>query len=81
MRRRSDPRPHQIAVLAGLLLWGLLALDFEVSLAQAVFGLLGTLLTQLWYSESQGQRFDPVPRRAQDDPKGLVAVDPVNGLD
>ena len=46
-------------MLSGLLLWGLLALDFEVSPAQAVFGLLGTLLTQLCFSESQGQRFDP----------------------
>jgi Na+-translocating ferredoxin:NAD+ oxidoreductase RnfD subunit len=59
MTRRSDPRPHQIAVLSCLLLWGLLALDFEVTLAQAAFGLLGALLTQLWCSESLGQRFDP----------------------
>jgi len=57
--QRGDPRPHQIAVLAGLLLWGLLALDFEVSLAQASCGLLGALGTQWWLNTAHGQRFDP----------------------
>jgi len=59
MRRRSDPRPHQIAVLGSLLLWGLLGLDFEVSLTQAACGLLGALATQWCLNGIQGQRFDP----------------------
>lgn len=59
MRRSTDPRPHQIAVLSCLLLWGLLALDFEVGLAQAACGVLGALLTQAWCDGRQGRRFDP----------------------
>jgi enediyne biosynthesis protein E5 len=55
-----DPRLYQIAVLSSLLLYGVLALDFEVSLLQAAV-LLGTaLLTQaacarLWHLPA----FDP----------------------
>jgi len=42
-RRRLDPRLYQIAVLSGLLVYGLLALDFEIGIAQALV-LLGTAL-------------------------------------
>lgn len=55
-----DPRLYQIAVLSSLLLYGVVALDFEVSLLQAAV-LLGTaLLTQavcgrLWHLPA----FDP----------------------
>ena len=59
MRRSRDPRPHQIAVLSTLLLWGLLALDFEVSLAQAVAGLAASLGTQWLCSRIQGLPFEP----------------------
>lgn len=49
-----DPRLYQIAVLSSLLVYGVLALDFEVSLLQAAV-LLGTALltqavcTRLWH--------------------------------
>jgi hypothetical protein len=38
-----DPRNYQIAVLAGLLAYGLLRLDFEVEAAQSVM-MLGVAL-------------------------------------
>jgi hypothetical protein len=44
--RRLDPRLYQIAVLAGLLLYGLLALDFEIGAAQALVLLSTALLAQ-----------------------------------
>ena len=58
--RLRDPRLYQIAVLAALLLYGVLCLDFEVSAAQAAL-LLGTALltqaacTRLWHLPA----FDP----------------------
>ena len=57
---RHDPRLYQIAVLSSLLVYGVLALDFEVSLLQAAI-LLGTALltqavcTRLWHLPA----FDP----------------------
>jgi Na+-transporting NADH:ubiquinone oxidoreductase subunit NqrB len=47
VRRGLDPRLYQIASLAGLLIYGLLALDFEVIPARAVVILATVLLTQL----------------------------------
>jgi Na+-transporting NADH:ubiquinone oxidoreductase subunit NqrB len=58
--RLRDPRLYQIAVLASLLLYGVLGLDFEVSIPQAAI-LLGTSLltqavcTRLWHLPA----FDP----------------------
>jgi Na+-transporting NADH:ubiquinone oxidoreductase subunit NqrB len=55
-----DPRLYQIAVLSALLLYGVLGLDFEVSILQAAI-LLGTALltqavcTRLWHLPA----FDP----------------------
>ena len=42
----SDPRLYQIASLAGLLLFGVWCLDFEIGAAQATITLLGALVTQ-----------------------------------
>ena len=55
-----DPRLYQIAALAGLLIYGLGWLDFEISALQAAVTLAGVLGTQwgcsrLWKEE----RFDP----------------------
>jgi enediyne biosynthesis protein E5 len=58
--RLRDPRLYQIAVLSCLLLYGVLGLDFEVSILQAAI-LLGTALltqavcTRLWHLPA----FDP----------------------
>jgi len=41
-----DPRYYQISVLAGLLIYGLARLDFEISLPQVVVTMAGALLTQ-----------------------------------
>jgi Na+-transporting NADH:ubiquinone oxidoreductase subunit NqrB len=56
----SDPRDYQISVLGGLLVYGLLALDFDVGLVQVVVTLSSVLLiqlacTRLW----KLPRFDP----------------------
>jgi Na+-transporting NADH:ubiquinone oxidoreductase subunit NqrB len=59
-RRLRDPRLYQIAVLSALLLYGILALDFEVTALRAAL-LLGTALltqaacTRLWHLPA----FDP----------------------
>ena len=42
-----DPRIYQIAVLFGLLVYGLTSLDFEISPARAVLLLVTALATQL----------------------------------
>lgn len=47
MERRSDPRPWQIGVLATLLAWGLVGLDFEVDPLRA-FATLATALATQW---------------------------------
>jgi Na+-transporting NADH:ubiquinone oxidoreductase subunit NqrB len=41
-----DPRYYQISVLAGLLIYGLACLDFEISLPQVAVTMAGALLTQ-----------------------------------
>src|SRR6266542_2698808 len=46
-RARRDPRSYQIAVLAGLLGYGVTALDFQLSAARAAVLILGALATQL----------------------------------
>jgi enediyne biosynthesis protein E5 len=45
-RRALDPRLYQIAMLASLLAYGMLRLDFEISAARAATILVSTLLTQ-----------------------------------
>lgn len=55
-----DPRDYQISVLSGLLVYGLLALDFDVEIVQVVVTLGSVLLlqyacTRLWHLP----RFDP----------------------
>ena len=55
-----DPRIYQILALAGLLIYGVGWLDFEIGVPQAAVSLGGVLLTQwlcswLW----KGERFDP----------------------
>jgi len=45
-RTRFDPRYYQIAVLAGLLVYGLARLDFEIGAAQIAVTLATCLLTQ-----------------------------------
>ena len=58
--RGGDPRPYQICVLSTLLLYGALALDFEVTLGRTA-GVVGTaLLVQLVCSRLwRLPRFDP----------------------
>ena len=60
MTRSRDPRPLQIAILGSLLLYGLLALDFEVHPAHALAGVAAALATQ-WLGERLrgAERFDP----------------------
>ena len=59
--RRSDPRLYQIAVLAGLLGYGLLRLDLEVTPAQALVTLGAALGTQYLGGRLTGlPRFDPL---------------------
>jgi len=60
IRLQMDPRIFQILALAGLLIYGLARLDFEISAPQAAVTLGGALLTQwlcarIWRLE----RFDP----------------------
>ena len=59
-RSRSDPRVYQIAVLAGLLVYGIAFLDFEISPTRAALILTSVLFvqytcTRLWRLET----FDP----------------------
>jgi Na+-transporting NADH:ubiquinone oxidoreductase subunit NqrB len=57
---RMDPRLYQIAALAGLLLYGLIRLDFEISLDQAAVT-LGSVLATQWICTRVWRlpRFDP----------------------
>ena len=58
--KQLDPRWYQIAVLAGLLLWGLVGLDFEIRPAGAATALGVALLTQLLGTRlAKLPRFDP----------------------
>jgi enediyne biosynthesis protein E5 len=45
-KHRLDPRLYQIAILAGLLIYGVTRLDFEIDTPQAVVTLAGVLATQ-----------------------------------
>lgn len=59
--RRSDPRFYQIAVLGGLLGYGLLRLDLEVTPAQALVTLGAALGAQYLAGRLTGlPRFDPL---------------------
>jgi Na+-transporting NADH:ubiquinone oxidoreductase subunit NqrB len=58
--RRLDPRLYQIATLAGLLLYGLTALSFDVSALRAALIVAAALLTQRLGERWIGTgRFDP----------------------
>lgn len=54
-----DPRYFQIAVLSGLLLYGLFVLDFEVTLGRALTILAAALGCQALISRCAGIPFDP----------------------
>ncbi len=59
-RRRSDPRTYQIAVLSGLLLYGVLGLDFEIEARNAAAILLTAQLAQWTLTRLvRLPRFDP----------------------
>ncbi len=58
--RRFDPRIYQIAVLAGLLVYGVTRLDFEIAPARALAILLVALVTQAACSRLAGlPAFEP----------------------
>lgn len=57
--RRWDPRYYQIAVLALLLAYGVVALDFEVETARAAIMLTVVLAAQALFSRLSGLTFDP----------------------
>lgn len=58
--RRIDPRLWQIGTLAGLLLYGMIALDFEIGWPQALVTLGAALLTQLALTRFfTDDRFEP----------------------
>jgi Na+-transporting NADH:ubiquinone oxidoreductase subunit NqrB len=55
-----DPRPYQVAVLSGLLLYGYFVLHLDVSLAQVVVTLgFGLLAQAAWTRLTRLPRFDP----------------------
>lgn len=54
-----DPRHFQIAILGGLLVFGVVRLDFEISPARAALTLGLCLACQLAVSRRLGQPFDP----------------------
>ncbi|HSF20390.1 MAG TPA: RnfABCDGE type electron transport complex subunit D [Vicinamibacteria bacterium] len=57
---RRDPRNYQIFTLGFLLLWGLLALDFDIPMVTAAVIVLSTLATQYACARIVGlPRFDP----------------------
>ena len=59
-RRMLDPRLYQIAVLAALLAYGLLRLEFDISTGRVVLILAATLLTQYACTKVWGlPAFDP----------------------
>ena len=58
--RLADPRVYQIAALAGLLLYGVARLDFDLGPAQAAVTLLGVLAAQWLGTRLAGNgRFEP----------------------
>lgn len=54
-----DPRWYQIAVLAGLFLYGRTFLDFDVSWSRAALVLGSALFTQWAFQYARHERFDP----------------------
>src|SRR5262245_5132710 len=55
-----DPRPYQIAALAGLLAFGLLVLDFDIGPPRAALLVVVCLLAQYVFGRAAGlRRFDP----------------------
>jgi len=54
-----DPRYFQIAVLSGLLFYGLTALDFEVTVGRTLVIVGSALAAQALFSRFVGIRFDP----------------------
>ena len=62
--KRLDPRLYQIAVLAGLLLFGLTVLDFDLTIAQLVVTLGAAVVTQLACARVVGLRGDTGIRSA-----------------
>ncbi len=58
--RHTDPRLYQIAILSGLLLYGLLALDLEIQPLSAALTLAAALATQALFTRIfKLPRFDP----------------------
>jgi Na+-translocating ferredoxin:NAD+ oxidoreductase RnfD subunit len=55
----KDPRPYQIAVLSGLLVWGTWGLHFEIVGLHAVVALVTAQLTQWACSRAAKVPFDP----------------------
>lgn len=55
----KDPRWYQIAALAGLLAWGVLALGFDVGPAQIAVTLIAVLLAQWTCDRASGRGFEP----------------------
>ena len=62
--KRLDPRLYQIAVLAGLLLFGLTVLDFDLTIAQIVLTLGTAVVTQLTCARLAALRGDTGVRSA-----------------
>ncbi len=56
----TDPRPFQIGALSFLLIYGLAAVDLDVSVANAVAILVAGLATQWVASVTRGAVFDPL---------------------
>jgi Na+-transporting NADH:ubiquinone oxidoreductase subunit NqrB len=57
--RRADPRPYQIAALAGLLAYGWLVLDLDITKTRALLILGVALGSQAAWSGLLGLRFEP----------------------
>ena len=55
----ADPRHYQIAALAGLLVWGLTALRFEIGPLQCALTLAAALATQWAFARRAGIAFEP----------------------
>ena len=54
----KDPRHYQIAILTGLLVYGIIGLDFEVVPIQAAATLSGVLVVQFLLSHWMGIRWE-----------------------
>jgi len=57
---KLDPRIYQIAILSGLLVYGVIELDFEVNLVRSAVILSSVLITQFFFTKAlRLGRFDP----------------------